>query len=171
VLPRMSIQEMNKQLSIINRVVIHPKYRTIGFGAKIIHETLPMVGTPYVELIAVMAKYLPFVEKEGMQKIAEQHAAKNLEKISRILEALGFNLHLLGSLRYVQAKLEELDNRQTFLKKAFVENTHPRLKSNSFFRHFNRFICLFVKTLERLAVIYVVPYCSATLCFAHCIRM
>ena len=32
VLSRMSIQEMNKQLSIINRVVIHPKYRTIGLG-------------------------------------------------------------------------------------------------------------------------------------------
>jgi GNAT superfamily N-acetyltransferase len=56
-LPRMTIQELNKQLSIINRVVIHPKYRTIGLGAKLIRETLPLVGTPYVEMIAVMAKY------------------------------------------------------------------------------------------------------------------
>ena len=56
---------MNKQLSIINRVVIHPKYRTVGLGAKLIRETLPMVGTPYVEMIAVMAKYNPFSEKAG----------------------------------------------------------------------------------------------------------
>ena len=72
VLPRITIQEMNKQLSIISRVVIHPKYRTVGLGAKLIRETLPLVGTPYVEMIAVMAKYNPFAEKAGMQKIAEQ---------------------------------------------------------------------------------------------------
>jgi ABC-type ATPase with predicted acetyltransferase domain len=36
VLPHMSMQELNEKLSIINRVVIHPKYRTIGLGAKII---------------------------------------------------------------------------------------------------------------------------------------
>ena len=49
VLPRMTIQEMNKQLSIINRVVVHPKYRTIGLGEKIIRDTLQQVGTPNVE--------------------------------------------------------------------------------------------------------------------------
>ncbi len=36
VLPIMSMQEINQQLSTINRVVIHPKYRTIGLGAKLI---------------------------------------------------------------------------------------------------------------------------------------
>ena len=44
-LPRMTIQEINSKLSIINRVVIHPKYRTIGLGAKLIRETLPLAGT------------------------------------------------------------------------------------------------------------------------------
>jgi ABC-type ATPase with predicted acetyltransferase domain len=44
----------------ISRVVIHPKYRTIGLGAKIVAETLPQAGKPYVETIAVMAKYNPF---------------------------------------------------------------------------------------------------------------
>jgi ABC-type ATPase with predicted acetyltransferase domain len=35
------MQEINKQLSTINRVVIHPKYRTVGLGAKLIRESLP----------------------------------------------------------------------------------------------------------------------------------
>ena len=35
VLPRMSMQEINAQLSTVNRVVIHPKYRSIGLGAKL----------------------------------------------------------------------------------------------------------------------------------------
>ena len=69
VLPCMPLGELNRQLSIISRVVVHPKYRTIGLGARLIRETLPSAGTPYVEMIAVMPKYSPFAEKAGMQKI------------------------------------------------------------------------------------------------------
>src|SRR5271157_775556 len=42
VLPSMSMKELNTKLSTINRVVIHPKYRSIGLGAKLIRETLPL---------------------------------------------------------------------------------------------------------------------------------
>ncbi len=80
VLPCLSIAEANKQLSIISRVVIHPKYRTIGLGAKLIRETLPLAGTPYVELIAVMAKYSPFAEKAGMQKIIQQEFTDSVRR-------------------------------------------------------------------------------------------
>ena len=112
VLPRMTMQEINKQLSTINRVVIHPKYRTIGLGAKLISETLPIVGTPYVEMIAVMAKYSPFAEKAGMQKVAEQQSNESVSKVSKVLLELGFDLQLLGSERYVTGKLEGLSPEQ-----------------------------------------------------------
>jgi ABC-type transport system involved in cytochrome c biogenesis ATPase subunit len=129
VLPRMSIQELNKKISIINRVVIHPKYRTVGLGAKLIGETLPLVGTPYVELIAVMAKYSPFAEKAGMQKIAEQQSVESVSAISKMLLHLGFNLQLLGSECYVREKLESLNSQQmSALKEAFATNNHPRFK-------------------------------------------
>ncbi|HSV49743.1 MAG TPA: hypothetical protein VLH35_05455, partial [Candidatus Acidoferrales bacterium] len=129
VLPRMSIQEMNKQLSIINRVVIHPKYRTVGLGAKLIRETMPLVGTQYVELIAVMAKYSPFAEKAGMQKIAEQQTVKGILKVTEALLELGFDMQLLGSERYVMAKLEGLQPEQiNKLKEAFIKNKHTRFR-------------------------------------------
>jgi ABC-type lipoprotein export system ATPase subunit/GNAT superfamily N-acetyltransferase len=129
VLPRMTIQELNKQLSIINRVVIHPKYRTVGLGAKLIRETMPLVGTRYVELIAVMAKYSPFAEKAGMQKIAKQESGKGLKKLNQMLNQLGFNLQLIGSQRYVESKLESLTEKQvSYLKIAFMANKHPRFK-------------------------------------------
>ena len=105
----MTIQEMNKQLSIINRVVIYPKYRTVGLGAKLIRESLPLVGAPYVEMIAVMAKYNPFAEKAGMQKIAEQQSVESVSAVSKVLFELGFDLQFLGSERYVRGKLEGLD--------------------------------------------------------------
>jgi ABC-type ATPase with predicted acetyltransferase domain len=125
----MSIQEMNKQLSIINRVVIHPKYRTVGLGAKLIRETLPLVGTPCVEMIAVMAKYSPFAEKAGMQKIAQQQSVESVSAVSRVLMELGFDIQLLGSERYVNGKLGTLSPKQVRkLKEAFVKNKHPRFK-------------------------------------------
>jgi hypothetical protein len=129
VLPRMTIQEMNKQLSIINRVVIHPKYRTIGLGAKLIRETLPLAGTPYVELIAVMAKYSPFAEKAGMRKIIEQQSVESISRISKTLFETGFDLQLISSLCYVQQKLKNLEPDQLIkLKEAFIKNKHPRLR-------------------------------------------
>jgi ABC-type ATPase with predicted acetyltransferase domain len=129
VLPRMTIQEMNKQLCIINRVVIHPKYRTVGLGAKLIRETMPLIGTRYVELIAVMAKYNPFAEKAGMQKITQQQTVKSVSSVSKALLGLGFDAQLLASERYVQAKLESLQPEQiNQLKEAFIKNKHTRFR-------------------------------------------
>ena len=129
VLPRMTMQEMNRQLSTINRVVIHPKYRTVGLGARLIRETLPLAGTPFVELIAVMAKYSPFAEKAGMRKVAEQQSVETVSKVSSVLLELGFDMQLLGSERYVKAKLENLTSAQlSSLRGAFVKSSHPRFK-------------------------------------------
>ncbi|MEM2999921.1 MAG: GNAT family N-acetyltransferase [Candidatus Bathyarchaeia archaeon] len=46
VLPKMSMKELNEKMSTITRVVVHPKYRSMGLGAKLIRETLPLAGTP-----------------------------------------------------------------------------------------------------------------------------
>jgi predicted GNAT family N-acyltransferase len=91
-LPHMTMREVNKQLSIINRVVIHPKYRTIGLGTKIIRDTLSLAGTPHVEMVAVMAKYNPFAEKAGLQKVTEQKPVNSILAIASFLSELGFNL-------------------------------------------------------------------------------
>jgi ABC-type ATPase with predicted acetyltransferase domain len=129
VLPRMTMKEINAKLSTINRIVIHPKYRTIGLGEKIIRETLPLVGSPYVELVAVMAKYSPFAEKAGMQKVAEQHSVEGVKNLIQTLAKLGFDLQLIGSQRYVKSILESLNKEQiTEIKAAFTANKHPRFK-------------------------------------------
>jgi ABC-type ATPase with predicted acetyltransferase domain len=118
VLPRMSIQELNQKVSTISRVIVHPKYRTIGLGHKLVHETLPQAGTPYVETVAVMPKYNPFFEKAGMQKIAESPPPKAALKIAETLKALGFNTTFLHSQKYVSKKLTSLNTQeQNTLKK------------------------------------------------------
>ncbi|MGQ9469293.1 MAG: GNAT family N-acetyltransferase [Nitrososphaerales archaeon] len=69
-------EELNAKLLTITRVIIHPKYRTIGLGAKLVRETLPLAGSPYVEMIAVMSRYNPFAEKAGMTEVAEKKPMK-----------------------------------------------------------------------------------------------
>jgi len=135
VLPKMSMKELNEKLSIISRVVVHPKYRTIGLGVKLVKETLANAGTPYVEMPAVMAKYNPFAEKAGMQKIAQQPPPSEALKIAETLHDLGFNTQLLGSEKYVLNKLQTLGDKEVAkIREAFIRNSHARFMKY-FFPH------------------------------------
>jgi ABC-type ATPase with predicted acetyltransferase domain len=51
-----NIAQLQREISLISRVIIHPKYRSIGLGEKLVHDTLPFAGTRFVEAVAVMAK-------------------------------------------------------------------------------------------------------------------
>ena len=135
VMPKMTMKELNKKLSIISRVVVHPKYRTIGLGVKLVRETLAKAGTPYVEMPAVMAKYNPFGEKAGMRKIAVQPPPKEALKIAETLQHLGFNIQLFGSEKYVLNKLQTLtDEDLAKVRQAFIKNSHLRFMKY-FFAH------------------------------------
>jgi hypothetical protein len=107
--------------------VVHPKYRTIGLGAKLVRETLPLAGTEFVEMSAVMSKYNPFAEKAGMKKIVEQEPPKEALGILATLQGLGFNDQLLGSEKCVLEKLQTLNDEEIQrIRQAFVKYNHPR---------------------------------------------
>jgi len=140
----MSIQEINAKLSLISRLVVHPKYRTVGLGATLIRETLPLAGTQFVELIAVMPKYSPFAEKAGMKRVAQQESVKSVAKLSQQLETLGFDLQFLGSKHYVKTVIEGLDPAKLAqLREAFLHNKHPRFRTQ--FASFGRRLPFFTK--------------------------
>jgi hypothetical protein len=123
----MGMKEMNKQLCSISRVVVHPKYRTISLGTKLVRETLKLCGTPCVEMSAVMGKYNPFAEKAGMRRIVLQEPNQNIVHVSEVLQKFGFNVQLLGSQEYVRGRLENLTPYQVGqLKRVFKKNSHPR---------------------------------------------
>jgi hypothetical protein len=127
VLPKISMKELNEKLSVISRVVVHPKYRTIGLGSKLVHDTLSLAGTEYVEMSAVMAKHNPFAEKAGMKRIAEQAPPKEATRIVGLLRELGFNEQLLGSEKYVLEGLQTFNDQEIErIKQAFIKYSHPR---------------------------------------------
>ena len=127
VLPKISMKELNEKLSVISRVVVHPKCRTIGLGTKLIKDTLPSAGTEYVEMSAVMAKYNPFAEKAGMKRIVEQAPPEEAMKVGALLRELGFNEQLLGSEKHVLERLQTLNGQDVErIRQAFVKYSHPR---------------------------------------------
>jgi hypothetical protein len=84
-----------------------------------------LVGTPFVELIAVMAKYSPFAKKAGMAEVTVQEPAKETFHVAEMLPGLGFDLKPLGSQKHVSDKLQNLNPKQLgALKETFVKNDH-----------------------------------------------
>jgi len=132
---------------------VHPKYRTIGLGSKLVREILSLAGTPYVEMVAVMAKYNPFGEKAGMQKIAEQPPSKKALAIAQVLSELDFNIQLLSSRKHVLAKLESLKSEDVAkIRQVFIHNKLPRFMKY-FFPHqpYGR-QKLYVEKLEKVSL-------------------
>jgi len=109
---RVSIEELNNDWATISRVVLHPKYRSIGLGIRLVKETLLLVGRPYIEAMAVMARYNPFFEKAGMKKIAERKPAKSILQTIEMLEKLGFKRYLLTSVKHNFERLQCLTGEE-----------------------------------------------------------
>jgi ABC-type ATPase with predicted acetyltransferase domain len=101
-----SMKELNEKLTRVARVVVHPKYRTIGAGVKLVHDSLPLCGKPYVEMVAVMARYNPFAERAGMKKICESKPDKSILEAVAELEKLGFTSYLLAVPEYNKRMLK-----------------------------------------------------------------
>jgi ABC-type ATPase with predicted acetyltransferase domain len=104
---KIMLKELNKDWNLIRRVVVHPKYRTMGLGAKLVQDTLGKCGKPYVESIAVMARYNPFFEHAGMKKIAQSTPDRRLLKVLAELKQLGFSSTFLSSQTYNLHKLQQ----------------------------------------------------------------
>lgn len=75
-------------------------------------ETLPHAGKPYVETIAVMAKYNPFFEKAGMSKIAETTPNPQILNVVEKLRKLNFNPVFLTSERMNLNKLQNMAEKE-----------------------------------------------------------
>lgn len=161
-----SIQELNRDFATISRVILHPKYRSIGLGTRLVRETLPLVGRLYVETMAVMARYNPFFEKAGMRKIAEAHGDKTVREAAEKLEKLGFKQYTLASKETNLKTLRGLNPEETRKVKETLLNVsqsyYKRLKASGKAyvkkKEFQKFITeasaeTLAKVISRLAVL------------------
>ena len=67
--------------------------------------------------------FISCLSQGEVRRVAVQESVKSVSKISSMLLELGFDMHLLGSERYVKAKLENLTSAQlSKVRAAFVKN-------------------------------------------------
>jgi ABC-type transport system involved in cytochrome c biogenesis ATPase subunit/GNAT superfamily N-acetyltransferase len=123
-----NLKQLQSEVSAISRVIVHPKYRSIGLGAKLVAQTLDQAGTPNVETVAVMAKYNPFFEKAGMQRVAESKPSNYITHALQQLEQLGFDTALLAGTTYTQQKIQTTGTKpiQTILEQLSLHDGSVR---------------------------------------------
>lgn len=66
---RTQLRRLNEHVRRIGRVVIDPRYRGLGLAEWLVRQTMPAVGVPMVEAIAVMGRLCSFFERAGMRRI------------------------------------------------------------------------------------------------------
>jgi len=102
---------INKDIIRIWRVIIHPKYRGTGIATLLVKKTMSLTKFPYVETLAVMARYSSFFDEAGMLRIPSELYLNYDKAYERSLERLGsfgFDLELLTSKNYNLSVLRTL---------------------------------------------------------------
>lgn len=83
------LQVLKRNALRIARVIVYPKYRGIGLGARLVRETMPLTEYPIIEALAVMARFNPFFEHAGLTRInyetsLDEQNRKLIKKIQEV---------------------------------------------------------------------------------------
>ncbi len=111
--------KVNKEILRISRVIVIPKYRSIGLGAEIVRRTMPLVKKKVVETLAVMSKYNPFFERAGMTRVDVEQDKTELKDLA-VLRAIGFRTELLPSRNHTEKVVSRLGKKELEIVKKFA---------------------------------------------------
>ncbi|MBI2184291.1 MAG: hypothetical protein HYU39_04945 [Thaumarchaeota archaeon] len=128
------LKKLNTDFLRISRVVILPKFRSIGLGVMLVKETVKKVHVPYVETLAVMAKYNPFFEKAGFRKIYDPlQEQSTLVRLLKKLGQLGLNTDLIRSKNANLQYLNRLNQKdlQAILDTLIAHNANAKRLSRA----------------------------------------
>jgi hypothetical protein len=98
---------INKNIRTISRVIIEPRFRSLGLAARLAKETMPLMNVPFIEALAVMGRISPFFEKAGMTRY-EPPVSAACVRLTEAFAAVGVDEPDLIDPRLVQQKLDKL---------------------------------------------------------------
>ena len=98
---------LNKNVRCISRVIIEPRFRTLGLASRLVRETMPKINVPIIEAMAVMGLVNPFFEKAGMKAFTAKAPARCIQLIEA-LSMVGVEKEELIDPQKVQRKLDRL---------------------------------------------------------------
>jgi energy-coupling factor transporter ATP-binding protein EcfA2/GNAT superfamily N-acetyltransferase len=82
---------LNRELRVVQRIVIDPRLRGLGLASHLLRETLPALSVPFVECIAVMAGYSRFLENAGFACLGRTGLPKSGRELLGALRGLGLD--------------------------------------------------------------------------------
>ena len=125
---------INKNIRCIGRVIIEPRFRGLGLASRLVRETMPEMGVPLVEAMAVMGLVNPFFEKAGMKAYAAKMPARCMQLIEAF-SMVAIEKDVLISPQKVQQKLDQLRRREAeFIElqiKLFLQSYGKRRNSQA----------------------------------------
>jgi hypothetical protein len=116
---------INKNIRTISRVIIEPRFRSLGLAVRLVKETMPIMDVPFVEALAVMGRANPFFEKAGLTRYDAPISASCVRLIEAF-SAVGVNEQDLIDPAVVQQKLEKLRTEGRGQRTDFIEGEMTR---------------------------------------------
>jgi hypothetical protein len=102
---------INKNIRCIGRVIIEPRFRGLGLASRLVRETMPVMGVPIIEAMAVMGAVNPFFEKAGMKAFTAKMPVRCIQLVEA-LSIIGVEKEELIDAEKVQRKLEQLGRQE-----------------------------------------------------------
>jgi len=104
---RLQLQMVNRHIRCISRVIIEPRYRSLGLASWLVRETMAKLQTPIIEAMAVMGRVNPFFEKAGMKAYTGKMPARCVQLIEA-MGMVGIDEQMLVEPQKVQQRFDSL---------------------------------------------------------------
>jgi len=118
---RTQLALINNNIRRISRVIIEPRFRSLGLASRLVRETMPQMNVPIVEAMAVMGLVNPFFEKAGM-KTYEAKMPVRCVQLAEALSTVGIEKDLLIDPRKAQQQLDQLQGPEAEFIKLQIRN-------------------------------------------------
>jgi len=98
---------LNREVRVISRVVIDPRYRGSGLAVRLVKHALENAETVYTEALAAMGRVNPFFERAGMVKY-ERPVLPEHARLLDVMGELGIEPSVLASSLVLDKVLAEV---------------------------------------------------------------
>lgn len=105
---RTRLKIINKNIRTISRVIVEPRFRSLGLAVRLVSETMPLMDVAFVEALAVMGRVNPFFEKAGLTRYDAPPSA-DCVRLKSAFGTVGIDERDLIDPRLVQQKLNKLN--------------------------------------------------------------
>jgi GNAT superfamily N-acetyltransferase len=97
---------INKNIRTISRVIIEPRFRSLGLATRLVRETIELIDVPIIEALAVMGRVNNFFERAGLTVYRGQNPLRTVQ----LVEAFEFVCIARSELIDVEAVQRKMDS-------------------------------------------------------------